>query len=123
MIGHRVTDAIGQESCAKLAEDGWQIVVVVRPVQRNIRAALDQRVELLLRLGGVDGMDRSENVDGHVIRRERIEPSEIDAAVYRSDVDHFPGVDSRHGGKKPDMRGIVEMVGARVAASAVPDRG
>ena len=62
-------------------------------------------------------MDRSENVDGHVIRRERVEPSEIDAAVYRSDVDHFPGVDGRDGGKKFDMRGIVEMVGGRVAAS------
>ena len=41
MFGHRVVDAIGQESCAKLAEDGWQIVVVVRPMERNIRAALD----------------------------------------------------------------------------------
>ena len=41
MVGHRVADAIGQESGAKLAEDGWQIVVLVRPVERNIGAALD----------------------------------------------------------------------------------
>ena len=31
MVGHRVADAIGQQADAKLAQDGWQIVVLYGP--------------------------------------------------------------------------------------------
>ncbi len=63
MVSHRVADAIGQKSDPKLAQDGWQIVVLVRAVKQNIVPPLDQRFELSLRLRGADGVDRSENVN------------------------------------------------------------
>ena len=117
MVGHRVADAIGQKSNPKLAQDGSQIIVYVRPVKRNIMTPLEQRIELLLCLRGADAMDRAEDVDRQVVSCERVQPLEIDAAVDRSNVNHFHGVERHNGRERFDMGGIVEMVGGRVAAS------